>query len=175
MRHPNMKALVVLFLVASASASLGQESKSAAVLEWANVSSGYHHLDDIKPKLVNEGNISIFLSRLYPNGSARLERFNQDTGNWEDGAWGITCGTVEHATVPIEIKPHTQREIDVYWQLSTDESKNPKHFVVFQSRERRPLEGKYRFVLLYAEQPWTLADHPAAVYSFNSPEFVLIP
>lgn len=161
--------------MALASASPAQEAKSTALLQWANVSSYYHRFADIKPKLVNNGNVSIFLSRLYPNGSAQLERFNPDTGNWETGEWGITCGTVAYATVPIEINPHSQQEIQVYWQLSTDNWKNPKHFVLFHSLDQRPLEGKYRFVLRFAEQPWTLVHHPSAIYSLTSPEFVLLP
>jgi hypothetical protein len=171
----NMKALIPLVLLALASASLGQESKAAASLAWANVASGYHHFDDIKPMLVNDGNVSIFLSRLWPDGSAQLERFNQDTGDWEAGEWGIRCGAVDQPTVPIEIKPHSRQEIQVYWQLSTDKWQKPKRFVLNHSLESRPLEGKYRFVLRYAEQPWTLVHHPSAVYNFRSPEFVLLP
>ena len=170
-----MKRLVTVVFVALASALLGQEAKSAASLEWANVSSGYHRFEDLKPELVNKGEVSIFLSRLWPDGSAQLERFNQETGNWETGEWGITCGTVAQPTVPIEIKPQSQNEIHVYWQLSTDKWENPKYFVLFHSLERRPLEGKYRFVLRYAEQPWTLVHQPSAIYRFGSPEFVLVP
>jgi hypothetical protein len=170
-----VKPLLTLIVVAIASASLGQQVKSTASLQWANVNSGYHRFEEIKPQLVNKGDFSIFLSRLWPDGSAHLERFNQDGGNWETGEWGITCGTVAQPTVPIEIKPHSQQDIHVYWQLSTDKWENPKHFILFHSLEQRPLEGKYRFVLRYAEQPWTLVHHPSAIYSFTSPEFVLVP
>lgn len=170
----NVKGLVALVLVAFASGSREQEEKSTSSLQWENVSAGYHRFEDIKPKLVNKGEVSIFLSRLWPDGSAQLERFNQDTGNWERGEWGITCGTVAQPTVPIEIKPHSQQEIQVYWQLSTDKWEKPKHFVLYHSLEQRPLEGKYSFVLRYAEQPWTLVHHPSAIYSLRSSEFVLL-
>ena len=170
-----VKPLITLIVVAIASASLGQQAKSTASLQWANVASGYHRFEEIKPKLVNNGDVSIFLSRLWPDGSAHLERFNQDSGSWETGEWGITCGTVAQPTVPIEIKPHSQQDIHVCWQLSTDKWENPKHFVLYHSLEQRSLEGKYRFVLRYAEQPWTLVHHPSAIYSFTSPEFVLVP
>ena len=170
-----MKAITTLVLLALASASVGQESKAATSLQWANMSSGYHRFEDIKPTLVNNGGVSIFLSRLWPDGYAQLERFNQDTGDWEAGDWGIRCGTVDQPTVPIEIEPHSEQEIQVYWQLSTDKWEKPKHFVLSHSLEQRPLEGKYRFVLRYAEQPWTLVHHPSAIYSFRSPEFVLLP
>jgi len=170
-----MKSLVTLALIAATCASLAQEGKSAASPRWANVSSNYRRFEEIKPKFVNSGEVSIFLSRLWPNGAAQLERFNQDTGEWESGDWGITCGTVAQATVPIEIKPHSEQEIQVYWQLSTDKWENPQHFVVFHSTEQRPLGGKYRFVLRYALQPWTLVHHPSATYNFTSLEFVLTP
>ena len=59
-----MKPLITLILVAVASASLGHEAKSTASLQWANVSSGYHRFEEIKPKLVNNGDSSIFLSQM---------------------------------------------------------------------------------------------------------------
>jgi hypothetical protein len=168
-----MNRPVALLLVAVASVSLAQEAKTTASLQWANVSSGYRRFEEIKPRLVNKGEVSIFLSRLYPDGSARLERFNQDSGQWEPGDWGMSCGTVAWATVPIEIKPKSEREIHVYWQLSTDRWENPRHFVVFNALQQRPLDGRYRFVLRYALQPWTLVHRPSAIYYIRSPEFEL--
>lgn len=166
-----MKRLVALLSVAVASVSLGQEAKPALSLQWRNVSPGYRRFKEIKPRLVNKGEVSIFLSRLYPNGSAQLERFNRDSGQWEPGDWGMTCGTVAQASVPIEIRPHSEQKIQVYWQLSTDKWDNPQHFVVFRSLEQRPLEGHYRFVLRYSLQPWTIVHHPSAIYWLTSPEF----
>jgi hypothetical protein len=168
-----MKGLIVLLSLAVAGVSLAQQAKPAVSLRWENVSSRYRRFEGIKPRLVNQGEISIFLSRLYPDGSARLERFNQDSGQWEPGDWGMTCGTVAQATVPIEIKPKSQREIQVYWQLSTDEWETPHHFVVFGSLQQRPLEGHYRFVLLYSLEPRTLGHRPSAIYKLTSPEFDL--
>jgi hypothetical protein len=170
-----MKSLVTLAFVAVACACLAQQGKSPASVRWGNVSPKYHRFDEIKPRILNSSEVSIFLSRLWPDGRARLERFNQDTGEWESGDWGITCGTVAHATVPIEIKPHSEKDIQVYWQLSTDKWENPQHFVVFHSLEKRPLGGKYRFVLQYALQPWTVMHYPSATYSSTSPEFMVTP
>ena len=170
-----VKSLTALAFVAVACACLAQQSKSPATLRWTNVSPKYHRLAEIKPKLLNSSEVSIFLSRLWPDGRAQLERFNENSGEWESGDWGITCGTVAQATIPIEIKPHSQREIQVYWQLSTDKWEAPQHFVVFRSLEQRPLDGRYRFVLRYALQPCTLIHHPSATYSFTSPEFVVRP
>ena len=50
-----MKPLIMLIVVATASASLGQQAKSTASLQWANEASGYHRFEEIKPKLVNDG------------------------------------------------------------------------------------------------------------------------
>ena len=80
-----MKPLITLIVVAIASASLGQEAKSTASLQWASVASGYHRFDEIKPKLVNNGDVSIFLSRLWPDGSAHLERLNGSIRTAETG------------------------------------------------------------------------------------------
>lgn len=168
-----MKHLVALLLLALGGVSSGREAKLGASLQWANMSSSYRRFEEIKPKLVNRGEVSIFLSRLWPNGSAQLERLNEDSRQWEPGDWGITCGTVAQATVPIEIKPNSQQKIHVYSQLSTDKWENPHHFVVFRSLQQRPLEGHYRFVLRYSLQPWTLVQHPSAIYNLKSPEFDL--
>ena len=59
-----VKPLITLIVVAIASASLGQQAKSPASLQWANMASAYHRFEEIKPKLVNNGDVSIFLSRL---------------------------------------------------------------------------------------------------------------
>jgi len=169
-----MKRLIALFL-GLASISLAHEEKPAASasLQWMNVSSSYHRFEEIKPKLINKGEASIFLSRLWPDGSARLERFNQVSRQWEPGSWGTICGVVAQPTVPIEIKPKSEEEIHVYWQLSADKWDNPEHFVVSDPYEQRPLEGHYRFILRYALEPWTLVHHPSAIYNLTSPEFDL--
>jgi hypothetical protein len=149
------------------------DGEGRSSLQWANVSSVYRRFDDIKPKLTNNGKISVFLRRLYPNGSAQLQRFDRGSGRWEAGEWSITCGVVAQATTPLEIKPNSQSAIQVYWQLSTDRWENPQHFVIADELQERPLEGRYRFVLRYSLQPWTLVHHPSAIYSLLSPEFLL--
>jgi hypothetical protein len=168
-----MKRVIALLFGVVASVSSGQKTQPAVSLQWAIMFSSYRRFEEIKPKLVNNSKSSIFLSRPWPNGSAHLERFNSDSGQWETGEWAITCGTVAQTTVPIEIKPNSRRKIYVYWQLSTDKWDNPQHFVIFQSRRQRALEGQYRFVLRYSLEPWTLVHHPSAINSITSPEFVL--
>jgi hypothetical protein len=167
---------ISLLMICMLSASLvGQEKSSVlATLEWGNVASTYRAFVDLKPTLVNGSKVPIYLSRLYPNGYAQLERFNEQTGEWEMGRWGITCASVVNPTVPIEIKPNSRREIYVYWQPSVDDRRQPTHFVVYGTRATRSLEGRYRFALWYALEPWTLIHHPSARYRTVSPEFLLL-
>src|SRR5262245_39691775 len=114
------RRIFVLMLLSFTGAFAQTEAPITSTLRWENVSSQYMSFGQIKPALINEGNESIFLSRIWPHGSAQLYRFNKATGEWEAGNWGIGCGAVKDATIPIEIKPKTEREILVYWQLSTD-------------------------------------------------------
>jgi hypothetical protein len=169
-----MKTHLALLMLALANLLSAQEAPLAAPsFQWMNMAPSYRSLDEIKPTLVNRGKSSVYLSRFWPNGSAQLQRFDEASGEWEMGDWGITCGTVAQPTLPIEIKPNSQRHIRVYWQLSTDKWENPQHFVVFSSLEQRPIEGKYRFVLRYSLQPWTLVHHPFTIFYLFSPAFVL--
>ena len=167
-----MKPLVALLMLVTG-VSAGQERRPAEALQWANVSAHYRRFQEIKPRLINKSKVSIFLSRLWPDGLARLERFNHDRGQWESGDWGITCGVVARATVPIEIKAGSYTAIGVYWQLSTDNWERPKHFIVFGTLQQRPIEGHYRFILRYSLEPWTLVHHPSRIYYLASPEFDL--
>jgi hypothetical protein len=148
------------------------------VLGWKNVLPQYASFAQIKPILVNKSKHSVFLSRLYPDYAARLERFNEETGTWEDGDWGISCGTVANATVPNEIKAKSKRKIQVYWQMSSDDWEKPNFFMIksvdLKADDKRPLEGRYRFYIRYSLSPWTLIHHPQAVYTINSPEFLII-
>jgi hypothetical protein len=141
---------VLIFLALGLAGAFAQDpSPSPAVLVWQNVSSRYKSFAEIKPVLVNSSEKSIFLSRVWPHGSAQLERLSEATGNWESGHWSGGCGSVSKATIPIEIKPRAERKIYVYWQLSTDDGEKPKHFEVGSSSEERPIRGTYRFALRY--------------------------
>ena len=169
---PKLKGLI--FLAIGLASSYAQDaSQSPAVLVWQNVSARYKSFAEIKPVLVNSGQKSIFLSRIWPHGSAQLERLSEATGNWESGHWSGGCGTVSNAAVPIEIKPRAERRINVYWQLSTDDWDKPEHFEVGPSREERPIGGTYRFALRYSLRPWTVFHHPASIYTMLSPEFAV--
>ncbi len=143
----------------------------ADTLRWKNVAPQYKSLADIKPILVNDGQESIFLSRIWPHGSAQLQRWNHKTNRWETGDWGIGCGTVQNPTVPIEIPSGTEQAIHVYWQLSMDDWEQPKHFVVQGTAKQRPRAGRYRFFLRYAMTPWTLIHRPGKIFILASPDF----
>jgi hypothetical protein len=169
-----MKKLLLLFLLCSGSVSAQSAFPEHVALEWKNVMTQYSSFDEIKPVLVNSGARSIFLSRLWPDGMAQLERFNEQKGKWESGKWSTRCGTVKYPDVPIEIKPETEHIVDLYWMASTDQG--DKHFVESQSNEARPIEGKYRFFLRYALKPWAMgAGDPGQILSFRSPEFSVLP
>jgi hypothetical protein len=149
-----------------------QPAKTEA-LAWKQLHSHYRRFDEIKPVLANKGGKPIYLSRLWPDGYAQLERFNETTKEWEVGSWGIRCGTVSHPTIPMEVSASGERKIDVYWQLSSDDWSKPKHFVVLDSLANRPLAGSYRLALRYSLKPWTLVNHPAQICTTRSPQFVI--
>jgi hypothetical protein len=168
-----MRKLLV-FMLLGLTGSLPQDApQSASALTWKHVSPKYKSMEEIKPALTNDGGQSVFLSRIWPDDSAQLQRFNDSSGVWEFGYWGIRCGTVSHPDVPIEIQSKTERNIHVYWQLSTDDWDNPKHFVVQDPSEQRALAGKYRFILRYSLKPWTVFQRPDAIYTIVSPEFLV--
>lgn len=148
-------------------------SLSAKNVAWKDMRPRYESFDQIKPTLVNESGRSIYLGRLWPDSFAQLLRFDESSGKWEAGAWGIRCGVVDKPTLPIEIKTDETVPIEVYWQRSMDDSDHPKFFVLTDDETKRPLNGKYKLLLRYALTPWTLIHHPKQIYSTESPEFTV--
>ncbi len=132
---------------------------------WKNVQEKYKKFDEIKPILVNQSDKSIFLYKLHPYWNAHLQRFNEETKAWEAGGKGIGCGTMQNPLEPIEIKSGEEREIEVAWELSTDNIKKPKFFELQDHETLRPLIGKYRLMLPYAFEPWTLKNNPLRKFS----------
>jgi hypothetical protein len=171
-----MGKFLLLTLLFSTCMSAQNQFPKGVTLEWKNIQSEYTSFSEIKPVLANIGKSPIFLSRLWPNGSAQLQRFNLDSGSWENGEWGITCGTVANPTVPIEIKPQTEQGANLYWAASTDDGDKPAHFIEGKTEQPRPMEGRYRFFLRYTLKPWTLlaGDH-GTIFIFVSPEFSILP
>ena len=168
-----MKRVTALMLLSLASSFAQDSPDSPASLRWRDISLEYKNFSEIRAVLVNDGTQSVFLSRIYPHGYAQLDRLNENTGEWEEGAWGISCGTVADATIPIEVPPQTERDIKVYWQLSTDDWDKPKHFVTLSSHENRPLAGRYKFTLRYSLEPWTIAHEPRVIHKITSSEFLV--
>ena len=169
-----MMRIPILVLLGAPVVLLGQtDSRETTLLKWENIAPKYGNLAEIKPILANQETKSLFLSRLWPNGSAQLERYNEAMHTWEPGKWGITCGVVHDPTLPIEIRAGTEYDVHVYWQLSTDDWDHPKHFVVNESLEKRPITGKYKFILRYSLEPWTVVHHPKRIYAIESPEFIV--
>lgn len=142
-------------------------------LEWRGVTARYARFDQISPMIVNKSDTSVFFSRIWPHGSAQLERFDERSGKWERGRWSIACGTVSDATVPIELPGRAERQVSVFWQLSADDWDSPKRFVI-ESGDTRDLHGRYRLVLRYSAKPWTIVHRPGAVYVSISPEFSIM-
>jgi hypothetical protein len=142
---------------------------------WKNLAAEYRNFDEIKPRILNKNGQSIFLSRLYPLYQVHLERFNEAAEIWEPGAMGIVCGTVEKPNEPFEIGADREFPVEVDWELSTDDFKEPKWFVIKDHDNKRPLIGKYRLVLRYSRTPWTLFQHPRETFVMSSDEFELRP
>ena len=110
--------IIFTFLLAFAFQVSAQDKTPKIV--WKNVQEKYKRFDEIKPVLVNQSNKSIYLHKLYPHWDAHLQRFNEETKDWEAGAKGISCATIEKPLEPIEIKPNEEREVELAWELSTD-------------------------------------------------------
>jgi hypothetical protein len=164
--------VLALLLVPVSAVSPAQVAAALQALEWKGIAPRYNHFDEIKPVLINRGKKSVFLSRIWPHGSAQLQRFNDADKKWESGNWSGGCGTVKDAFVPIELAAHSERSIYVFWQLSTDDWDTPKYFVVGSS-DTRPLPGKYRLMLRYSLRPWTVGQSPGTIFLSTSPEFFI--
>jgi len=168
-----MRRMLGLLVFACFAVYAQESTQSPVPLIWKNIASQYKSLQEIRPSVLNVGKRPIFLSRLWPDTYAQVQRLSEETNEWEFGEWGIRCGTVAQSSTPIEIPAQGERNIGVYWQLSTDDWDNPKYFIVLKSLEKRSLTGKYRLVFRYAREPWTLGHHPATIYSIASPEFIV--
>jgi len=171
-RIKNCLALSVVAIIACVTVN--------AQLRWRNVAETYTSFADIKPILVNDGDGTIYLSRVSP--SARLLRYNTESKQWELGHQGFICGNVLDEGVPIPIGAHGESNISVAWWRSTGDDAIPKFFFVQNPKSfftpgpeyQRPLAGRYKLTLQYALLPWTVAQHPKQVFSIESPEFNVV-
>lgn len=163
--------IAITFLFAFALQTSAQISEPK--IFWKNIQEKYKSFDEIKPILVNQSDKSIYLFKIYPYWNAHLERFNDETQKWEIGGKGIGCATVENPLEPIEIKPNEERQIELAWELSTDNFKNPKFFELNDHETLRPLIGKYNLYLHYAFESWTIANKPKRSYLVSA-EFEIV-
>ncbi len=167
-----IRFLIIPFLFMSIPLCAEEQKEPNSKIEWVNMKASYSNFQSIRPQIINSGTRPVFLSRIYPHGSAQLVRFNEATNSWEQGRWSFGCGTVENPTTPILVAPSKTSEIHVYWQLSTDDWNHPR---AFQYRgELRPLKGRYKLYLRYSRRPWVLFKNPGPIYFTESPEFEII-
>lgn len=150
--------IIFIFLSAFAFQVSAQDEKPK--IFWKNIETKYKKFSYIKPILVNQLDKSIYLYKIYPYWNAHLQRFNDQTKNWEIGGKGIGCATVSKPLEPIEIKPNEEREVELAWELSTDNFEKPKFFELQDHETLRPLVGKYKLYLSYAFEPWTIVNRP---------------
>ena len=156
------KILIILtFHLAFAVCVSAQNEKSE--IFWRSVEAKYKHFNEISPVLVNQSNEAIFLPKIAPLWDAHLQRFNDETQKWEEGARGIICATVNNPDIPIKIAPNKEWEVALYWQISTDSYSNPKVFKA-GNKDSRPLIGKYRLYIQYAFETWTGSKKPKQTF-----------
>ncbi len=153
--------IVFTFLLAFAFQVSAQDEKPK--IFWRNVEAKYKNFSEINPVLVNQSNKAIFLPKIAPLWDAHLQRFNDETQKWEEGARGIICSTVVNPNIPIKIKPNKEWEAALYWQISTDSYSNPKVFIT-EYQDSRPLFGEYRLYIQYAFEPWTGSKRPKQTF-----------
>lgn len=166
------KIFIIFTIVLAFVLQVSAQSDSSKIF-FKNVGKKYKKFSEIKPVLVNQSDKSVYLYKIYPYWNAHLQRFNEETQKWETGGKGIGCGTIANPLEPIEIKPNEEREVELAWELSTDNFEKPKFFELQDRETLRPLIGKYKLYLSYAFEPWTLKDTPLKKYVVST-EFELI-
>jgi hypothetical protein len=124
-------------------------------LIWQNPQHHYKTFDEVKPVIANNGPNSIFLSSLFSDGYAQLQRLNEKTNQYEVGRWTPVNATSGHRAEALEIRPQTQQLVDLNWKISVDNPRNPTHFIVDKTGAQRPIPGKYRFSFTYSPRSWS--------------------
>ena len=164
----------LLLLPALCTPAPALEPKAKRPLEFIHLSTLYHSFEHIAPVVANTGDKPLYLSSFHPQAAAQLVRFNEETGAWEGGAWARQCATVAGVTKPIEVLPGGSFLPQVFWQYSMDDWEHPTAFETADDA-RRPLRGRYKLALRYAEEPWMLGHTPPRIYTVESAEFTVDP
>ena len=74
-----------------------------------------------------------------------------------------------------EVKARSERSMDENCAAFYRRLRPPQTLRCRKSREERPIERRYRFIISYALEPWTLIHQPSHIYQIVSSEFVLQP
>lgn len=107
-----------------------------------------------------------------PFAFAQLERWSDMLRKYEDGRWKVMQAAAGRSMRSIEIGAHSEQDIQVDWQISTD-GPQPTHFIVDKTGEERPIAGRYRLVLRYLPEPWTPDFHHKPAYFTISGAFTV--
>ena len=139
-------------------------------LRFENLQAQYSNLSDLQPGIRNLGTNSIFLCSLHPQAAPRLCRFNPDQNIWEKGEWPRLCTSVSGVLNPIEAGPGQSIKLKAGWRYSLDDENTPTVFVT-DKEKNRPLNGKYKLLLQYSEEPWSYINTPKRLFTVESPVF----
>lgn len=166
-----LSLLVCLFTLFTQNAPISPDES----ITWRGIREQYKSFDQIEPVLVNEGARSIYLNSSRW-GMAQLKRFNVATRKWEAGGWVDYRRGTSDEKMPIEIRPDESRRVIIGWESSVD--KLPPNLFVADGGgngigSKRSLQGRYKIVIQYALEPWTLAGKPMLTYVAESPEFYI--
>lgn len=166
-----LSLLVCLFTLSTPHTTFSADKS----VSWKGIREQYTSFDQIEPVLVNKGSCSIYLNSLLW-GMAQLKRFNEATHKWEAGEWFNPRTGTSDAKIPIEIEPGQSRRITIGWEPSVD--KFPPNLFVADGGgnsigSKRSLQGRYKIIIQYALEPWTLAGRPRLRYVAESPEFYI--
>ena len=166
-----LSLLVCLFALLTQNTTRSAEK----AVSWRGIREHYKSFDQIEPVLVNEGSRSIYLNSARW-GMAQLKRFNVVTRKWETGEWLNDRRGMPDGEIPIEIKPDESRRITIAWESSVN--KLPPNLFVADGGgngfgSKRSLQGRYKIVIQYALEPWTLAGRPRLTYVAESTEFYI--
>src|SRR6266508_6281889 len=153
--------------LAAVAAILCLAATSSDPMTWSHVEPEYRSFDAIKPVLTNSSSEPIYLSRTWPLAVPSLERFDEETKTWIAGAIGVRCGTVAHAHDPFVLRPGMRFAPGVNYGPAIDGREfHPDAY----PDATYPAEGRYRLVLRYAREPWTISKMPKQVFTTRSPE-----
>jgi hypothetical protein len=148
-------AIAFAFLLVVAPATW--PSSSEDLLKLRDVRRRYSSYEQIKPTVLNQGAISLFLDPYSP-GVAGVEHFDESASEWYQWGGLGECGAGPHPTA--EMKPGDERRVLINWGLSIIQLKPPP--------------GRYRLRLKYSPELWTSDHRPKKILTLESREFHIV-